>query len=143
MMTPTSKRHDEQAGRTDPLELALERNVQAPAIARAAITGLCNDLRLDGSARQTLLLLVSEVVSNAVLHSGGPSDARITVTATVTPEVVKVAVTDAGEGFTPAERDPTRIDGGYGLYLLEKAASRWGVDETRPTRVWFEVPVGA
>jgi anti-sigma regulatory factor (Ser/Thr protein kinase) len=139
-MTPTSKRYEEQAA---PLELALERNVQAPAIARAAITGLCNDLRLDGSIRQTLLLLVSEVVSNAVLHSSGPADAGITLTAKVMQESVQVAVTDAGEGFMPAERDPTRIDGGYGLYLLEKAASRWGVDDSRPTRVWFEVPLVA
>jgi anti-sigma regulatory factor (Ser/Thr protein kinase) len=142
-MTRPSKRADPQAATVAPLELALERNVQAPAIARAAISGLCDDLRLDGSIRQTLLLLVSEVVSNAVLHSTGPADAGITVTATVTPHAVQVAVTDPGEGFTPAERDPARMEGGYGLFLLEKAASRWGVDATIPTRVWFEVPIMA
>jgi anti-sigma regulatory factor (Ser/Thr protein kinase) len=142
-MMSTAGNSGEGAGLSAPLELALDRDVQAPAIARAAITGLCNDLRLDGSIRQTLLLLVSEVVSNAVLHSNGPPEAPITITATVTPQAVQVAVTDAGEGFTPAERDPARMEGGYGLYLLEKAASRWGVDVASPTRVWFEVPVGA
>jgi anti-sigma regulatory factor (Ser/Thr protein kinase) len=140
---PTSRDYDEDLGLTAPLELALERNVQAPAIARAAISGLCEDLRLRGSLRQILVLLISEVVSNAVLHSSGPAASPITVIANVTPEVFHVTVTDAGEGFTPSRRDPERVEGGYGLYLLEKAASRWGVETTSPTTVWFELPLTA
>jgi anti-sigma regulatory factor (Ser/Thr protein kinase) len=140
---PTSRDYDEDLGLTAPLELALERNVQAPAIARAAISGLCEDLRLRRSLRQTLVLLISEVVSNAVLHSSGPVEAPITVTANVTPDVFHVTVTDAGDGFTPSRRDPERVEGGYGLYLLEKAASRWGVETTSPTTVWFELPLTA
>jgi anti-sigma regulatory factor (Ser/Thr protein kinase) len=140
---PTSRDYDEDTGLTAPLELALERNVQAPAIARAAISGLCQDLRLGGSLRQTLVLLISEVVSNAVLHSSGPAEAPITVTADVTPDVFRVTVTDAGDGFTPSRRDPERVEGGYGLYLLERAASRWGVETTSPTTVWFELPLTA
>jgi anti-sigma regulatory factor (Ser/Thr protein kinase) len=140
-MTPTSRDYDLHSRLAAPLELALPRNVQAPAAARTAISGLCNELRLDGTVRQTIVLLVSEVVSNAVLHSSGPADANVTVRAAATPDAVRVEVIDAGEGFTPAERDPTRIDGGYGLFLLEKSASRWGVESTRPTTVWFEVPL--
>jgi anti-sigma regulatory factor (Ser/Thr protein kinase) len=140
---PTSRDYDEETGLSAPLELALERNVQAPAMARAAISGLCDDLRLGGSLRQTLVLLISEVVSNAVLHSSGPDDAPITVTAMVTSDVFHVSVTDAGDGFTPGQRDPARVDGGYGLFLVEKAASRWGVEARRPTTVWFELPLTA
>jgi anti-sigma regulatory factor (Ser/Thr protein kinase) len=140
---PTSRDYDEDTGLTAPLELALERNVQAPAIARAAISGLCQNLRLGGPLRQTLVLLISEVVSNAVLHSSGPAEAPITVTANVTPDVFHVTVTDAGDGFTPSRRDPERVEGGYGLYLLERAASRWGVETTSPTTVWFELPLTA
>lgn len=136
-MVPSARDYDQRLAA--PLELALKRNVQAPAVARAALSGLCEDLGLDGTVRQTMVLLVSEVVSNAVLHSSGPADAEITVRAKVTPDAVRVAVIDAGEGFTPAERDPTRIDGGYGLFLLEKSASRWGVEPRSPTTVWFEV----
>jgi anti-sigma regulatory factor (Ser/Thr protein kinase) len=138
---PTSRDYDEETGLSAPLELALERNVQAPAVARAAISGLCQDLRLGGSLRQTLVLLISEVVSNAVLHSSGPDDAPITVTAMVTPDVFHVSVTDAGDGFTPGQRDPARVEGGYGLFLLAKAASRWGVEARSPTTVWFELPL--
>lgn len=139
----TSHDYEEDTGLSAPLELALERNVQAPSIARAAISGICDDRRIGGSLRQTLVLLISEVVSNAVLHSTGPADAPITVTATVTADAFRVSVTDAGEGFVPSRRDPARVEGGYGLYLLEKAASRWGVDAARPTTVWFELPLTA
>ena len=120
-------------------KLELQRNIEAPAIARAAVSGICNDLDVSPSQRHTLMLLVSEVVSNAVLHSPGPADAPVLLAATVGEEVVHIAVTDAGRGFTPRRPD-SRADGGYGLYLLDKAASRWGVDQVGGTRVWFELP---
>jgi anti-sigma regulatory factor (Ser/Thr protein kinase) len=138
MMTPTSGKREYRTPEA-PLRLALARNVEAPGIARAAVSELCREIALEGSACQTLVLLVSEVVSNAVLHSRGPSDARIALTATVSEDVVRVEVTDGGDGFTPGQRDPARLDGGYGLYLLEKASSRWGVDPSGPTSVWFEL----
>jgi anti-sigma regulatory factor (Ser/Thr protein kinase) len=139
-MTPTFRKRKDEAGLPAPVELALQRNVEAPAIARAAVSALCHEINLSGSQCQTLVLLVSEVVSNAVLHSTGPADSAITVTAKATEDLVRVTVIDAGGGFIPGERDPTRTDGGYGLYLLEKAASRWGVDGNGPTSVWFELP---
>jgi anti-sigma regulatory factor (Ser/Thr protein kinase) len=120
------------------LELELQRNVAAPATARAAVNGMCNDLELSGSARDTLMLLVSEVVSNAVLHSSGPAGAPVLVAATVGEDIVHIAVTDAGRGFTPRSQDQL-TGGGYGLYLLDRAASRWGIDHVGGTRVWFEL----
>jgi anti-sigma regulatory factor (Ser/Thr protein kinase) len=89
-----------------PLELRLPRDVQAPGTARAAITELCGERGLGSQLRQTLVLLVSEVISNAVLHSSGPVDAGILMTAVVAEDTVRITVTDAGGGFTPTERDP-------------------------------------
>jgi anti-sigma regulatory factor (Ser/Thr protein kinase) len=123
-----------------PLVIDLQRDVEAPRIARAAVSELSRDLRLAASLVQTLVLLVSEVVSNAVLHSSGPPGAPITLIASVTAEAVRVTVTDAGKGFTPRQRDPGSCQDGYGLYLVERAASRWGVDPSGPTSVWFELP---
>jgi signal transduction histidine kinase len=136
-----SARAEEQGG---PLrvELALERNAQAPARARAELTRRCEALDLDGSLEQSLILLVSEVVSNAVRHSAAPLDAPIELVATFTDEMIRIAVTDAGCGFTPRARDPTGTQDGYGLYLLEKVATRWGVDSCGDTKVWFELPRG-
>jgi anti-sigma regulatory factor (Ser/Thr protein kinase) len=122
------------------LQLEIERNVEAPGIARAAATGLCQEAGIDQSSCFTVVLLVSEVVTNAVLHSAGPTDASVGLNITVGEDVVRVTVTDAGEGFTPKPRDPaSRGGGGYGLYLLEKSASRWGVSALDGTCVWFEV----
>jgi len=122
-----------------PLRIALERDVSSPGIARTAISRLCDDGGIDGSVRQTLLLLVSELVSNAVLHSSAPVEAPIELSAAVGEQAISVAVIDGGNGFTPREREPGRRDGGYGLYLLARVAARWGVDEAAPTRVWFEL----
>ncbi len=121
------------------LVLELQRTVEAPGIARAAVSELSRDLCLGGATFQTLVLLVSEVVSNAVLHSGGPAGAPITLTASVTADALRITVTDAGGGFMPRQRDPASIHDGYGLYLVDKSASRWGVDSTGPTSVWFEL----
>jgi anti-sigma regulatory factor (Ser/Thr protein kinase) len=134
-----TSRDREATGRSPALELELHRNVQAPGIARAAVTELSQDLGLSASTFQTLVLLVSEVVSNAVLHSRGPEGDPITLVAAVTAEKVRVTVTDAGEGFVPKQRDPASIHDGYGLYLVDKAATRWGVDTAAPTSVWFEL----
>jgi anti-sigma regulatory factor (Ser/Thr protein kinase) len=127
----------------EPVELTLPRDVEAPGLARSAVGLLARELEMSRPVAHTLVLLVSEIVSNAVLHSTGPDDAPIGLTAAVLDDVVRVTVTDAGDGFVPGERDPERVDGGYGLYLVAKAASSWGVDPTPPTSVWFEMPLEA
>ncbi len=138
-----SERGESTLTRTCRLEL--KRDLHAPAIARAAAMERCESFELSPSLRHTLVLLVSEVVSNAVLHSNGPEDAPILLTAGMTEDVVMVTVTDAGDGFAPQPRRPELTQGGYGLYLVEKAARKWGVDRltegTRETgtRVWFEL----
>jgi anti-sigma regulatory factor (Ser/Thr protein kinase) len=130
-------------GPASSLHLELERDVGAPAIARAAVSERAVELGIEGSFGHTLVLLVSEVVSNAVRHSPGPADAPIVLLATMSEEKIRVAVTDAGEGFTPRPREPDSLSDGYGLYLLDKAASSWGVENTGGTTVWFELLGGA
>jgi anti-sigma regulatory factor (Ser/Thr protein kinase) len=121
------------------LELELERDVSAPARARMAVSEWLGGLGLDAREGQLLVLLVSEVVTNAVRHSSGPAEQRIGLLATAGPETIRISVGDGGAGFTPRQRDPERLEDGYGLYLLEKAASSWGVEEDGGTTVWFEL----
>ena len=86
------------------------------------------------------MLLVSEVVSNAVRHSNGPRATRRSRSTRPSPTApCAIAVTDAGAGFKPRPRDPERLGEGYGLYLVAKAASAWGVDSEGGTTVWFEL----
>jgi anti-sigma regulatory factor (Ser/Thr protein kinase) len=126
------------------LQLELNRDLGAPAAARAAVSKWCPQLAGGACRRETLLLLVSEVVTNAVLHSQGPPDAPIRVSASVADDLVRVEVTDAGKRFTRGSPELPRPGarttiGGYGLYVVDQAASSWGVDRARGTRVWFEI----
>ena len=121
------------------LELELQREVSAPSRARSAFAERLGELGLDGPVGQLLVLLVSEVVSNAVRHSTGPPEAKIRLLASADERTIRVSVSDGGKGFTPRPRDPERLGDGYGLFLLEKAAASWGVETAGGTTVWFEL----
>jgi anti-sigma regulatory factor (Ser/Thr protein kinase) len=121
------------------LELELDPTPEAPSVARAAIVGFCQDCAVSSSALATAMLLVSEVVTNAVIHPDVKPPAPIRMRGGVTPEVIRVEITDRGSGFTPQPRDPSRSHGGYGLYLLDKEALRWGVRQDEGNTLWFEV----
>jgi anti-sigma regulatory factor (Ser/Thr protein kinase) len=118
------------------LNLRLSGGPKAPGRARKALgslDGTLSDLRGDVD------LLVSELVSNAVLHAHAD---HIELHADADPEGVRVEVFDPGPGFD--QRDRTRApaigdEGGYGLVLVEQLADRWGVRRDRRTSVWFEI----
>src|ERR1700730_957419 len=109
------------------VELELHRGVEAPAIARAAVGGLCEQAGLTDARCQALQLLVSEIVTNAVLHSNGPADTPIRLAAHAADDAVRVEVDDGGRGFTRG--DAARARGGWGLRLVEKEARRWGIED--------------
>src|SRR5256885_5425351 len=108
------------------LQLDLEQSREAPTLARAAITGFSGERDVDAITLATLTLLVSEIVTNAVIHPDVPRPSEIRLCARFAEGVIRVEVTDRGSGFSPRPRDPAKVDGGYGLYLLEKAADCWG-----------------
>lgn len=127
--------HDERSV----LELELEQNREAPSQARAAIAGFSENRDLDAATLATLTLLVSEVVTNAVIHPDVEPPGGIQLSARIAGGVIRVEVTDEGSGFTPQPRDPAKSDRGYGLYLLEQQASAWGVERKDGNTVWFEL----
>lgn len=90
---------------------------------------------LDPDLDHTVSLLSTELVTNAVKHVVGSGDVR--VEAVLSDGFARVEVIDSGPGFDPDIRHDT---GGFGLRLVDKLASRWGVDrEGGEFRVWFEV----
>jgi anti-sigma regulatory factor (Ser/Thr protein kinase) len=117
------------------LVLELPRTSQAPGIARRWLSGSFAD-ELDSRTHETARLLVSELVTNAVVHGRG----RIEIHAHLDRDRLLVEVIDEGPGFTPAIRKrDSDTAGGDGLRIVEEEASRWGV---RPgaADVWFELP---
>jgi anti-sigma regulatory factor (Ser/Thr protein kinase) len=129
--------HDERSV----LELELEQNREAPSLARAAIAGFSENCDMDAATLATLTLLVSEVVTNAVIHPDAEPPGGIRLAARIASGRIRVEVTDEGSGFTPQPRDPSKSDRGYGLYLLEQQASAWGVERRSGNTVWFELTV--
>lgn len=122
------------------LHVSLGRDPRAPALARAAVAGFSERAEIPSQALDTLTLLVSELVSNAVVHSDAPPASGIVLCAELlAPGTVRVEVIDRGGGFSVTPRDPAQPLGGFGLYLVDKQATRWGVDREGGTRVWFEL----
>ena len=111
----------------------------APRTARQAFVSFCAGL--DRAVTTTGELLVSEVVTNAVLHGPADGEATIALHFATVGDVVQVEVRDEGPGFDPVLRHASPdAESGRGLQIVEALAEAWGVDEGRPTRVWFELP---
>jgi anti-sigma regulatory factor (Ser/Thr protein kinase) len=93
---------------------------------------------------EDLELLVTELATNGVKHAQIDSNGnRITLDARVDPHVLRVAVRDRGNGFTPGPRRERFEPGGWGLVLVDGIADRWGVEHDPTTTVWFELPLAA
>lgn len=106
-----------------------------PTAPRRARRGL-QDARLPEDLQHTVDLLATELVANAVRHAELGPDQQITLAARFVSDFIRVEVHDPGPGFDP---DRARHGKGFGLRMVDKLASRWGVERESGTRVWFEV----
>jgi signal transduction histidine kinase len=117
------------------LSLELTSDLAAGTRARRAIEPLLgHELRAEEAS--DILLLVTELVTNAVRHGTGTT---LLLTAQRHAGALRVEVHNDGNGETPA---PTTggPEGGWGLQLVEGVASAWGRSATDgKTLVWFEL----
>ncbi|CAM5635116.1 SpoIIE family protein phosphatase [Streptomyces violaceorubidus] len=108
----------------------------AAARARALVSALLRQWRTRDSARDSVLLLVSELVTNAVRFAGGP----ITVRLIRAGPGLLCEVGDTGNGRPRLGRGGLLDDGGRGLHVVHRLTSRWGVRWTDTGKVvWAEV----
>jgi two-component sensor histidine kinase len=94
--------------------------------------------RVADSAR----LLVSELVTNSIVHGGSAGEGWIDVVIERRARCVRIEVADAASsGRRPVLRpvDPTSTSG-WGLQLVDRLATVWGVETGTGTRVWCEIP---
>jgi anti-sigma regulatory factor (Ser/Thr protein kinase) len=119
----------------DGLTLRLAGDLDAAATARRAIGKLRGDL--DPPLMETLRLLVTELVTNSVRHT--PAE-TVVLRILVGRSAVWTEVTDAGPGFDPPANAAATDGTGWGLFLVERLADRWGVNQSDAgTKVWFEL----
>jgi anti-sigma regulatory factor (Ser/Thr protein kinase) len=123
----------------DGISLRLRGSPEAAAKARRALSGLRADI--DPPLMETLRLLVTELVSNSVRHARADT---VVLRVLVGRTVVLTEVTDEGPGFDPEDTGkPGTDDSGWGLFLVERLAHRWGVTQKADaTKVWFELRRG-
>ena len=123
----------------DALTYSIPGGRQAASEARAVVTEALAT-RLDDDRLADVRLLVSELVTNGVLHGDALDDDETLTLRIATNAMLHVDVIDHGNGFLPGAltRDPI---GGWGLRLVEALADRWGVTREGSTRVWFEMAV--
>lgn len=76
------------------------------------------------AAAEDVLLVVSELVTNACLHADGPEELRIGSSA----KKLRLEVVDLGSG-APAPRTPHRPGrpGGHGMFIVQRLCLDWGV----------------
>ncbi|MDX6724023.1 MAG: hypothetical protein QOD73_2427 [Solirubrobacteraceae bacterium] len=115
-----------------------------PTAARQARHALAERRLVEPGQEATLLLLVSELVTNSVRHAGLAADEAIRLRARSDEDCAHVEVCDSGHsGRTPCRRDhePGALEpGGLGLKLVDEMADRWGVSHSgRRTCVWFDL----
>ncbi len=118
-------------------EVTLSCGIDAPALARQFARDALRDVDLSGvdDLAEEVVLLVSELVTNAVLHT--QSD-WIRVELSVDPSGVRCVVVDADATSAPVRRQVAV--GGLGLLIVESLASRSGCDPMPDGKaVWFEL----
>jgi anti-sigma regulatory factor (Ser/Thr protein kinase) len=86
------------------------------------------------STVEVIELLVSELVTNAVVHVGSPVDLTIRHLG----NRIRVEVSDAGVQLP--EMRPATIEHCRGMHIVAALAARWGIDgHVGGKTVWFEV----
>lgn len=108
-----------------------------PASARDArhwVDHLLESWHVDGSVRDDVALVVSELATNAILHNG-PS--FVAEACPDTSEIV-VSIVDQTPG-SPSQRTPDD-SGGRGLAIVAALATSWGTDDVSGgKRVWAKL----
>src|SRR5215212_3300162 len=111
---------------------------EAVSAARKALDGL--DSVLDAAVFYDASLCVSELVTNAVLHSEIGPDEELDLEVTLDEDgCLRVTVSDSGRGFEPQTLS-SGDQSGWGLFIVDRLSHRWGFEHKGAgTCVWFEM----
>jgi anti-sigma regulatory factor (Ser/Thr protein kinase) len=112
---------------------------EAASQARAVLNGQL-DKRVPLRVLEDTTLLVSELVTNAVRHAVRGRLTEVELRIENEADRIRVVVSDPGGGFVVQPRLPTASESsGWGLYLVDRIADRWGVITKDHNEVWFEI----
>lgn len=135
-------------GRRDPgggrlprsIELELREGREPARRARAFCHGVLSTWQVPDHKREDIVLVVSELVTNAILHGGAAEQLRLRRTA----RRVVIEVFDNGPRMPHPRAADLKAESGRGLHLVARLADRWGARPVRGGKaVWceFDAPV--
>lgn len=114
----------------------LPRSLESPAMARRAVCVLLVGWGTPPAVVEVAELLVSELVTNAVMHAVS----RPCLHVTAVPPRLRISVRDSAADAPRLADTDDEVEGGRGLVLVQALASRWGTEADRLGKwVWFEV----
>jgi anti-sigma regulatory factor (Ser/Thr protein kinase) len=111
-------------------------------LARHAFADQLDAVGVVDEARDDAMLVLSELVSNAVKHAAPLPSGQIIVRWSVQADVLHIEITDGGASTRPhASTAALSSLGGRGLDIVRTVSSQWGVTEAGGSvTVWAEVP---
>ncbi len=119
-------------------DLSLPPSRRIAALVRRAL----EDLDLPQTALEEAQLLASELVSNSIRHAGLSRFDEVRIKAAVSGTTLRVDVFDGSktalQPLAGAIRPAPGAESGWGLYLVDHIATRWG---SMPGRYWFQLDV--
>lgn len=123
--------------------LELVTALRAPRVARAFVAETLTAWDVQAEQVEAAQLVVSELVTNAVLHAA--DSPTISLDLRLTDGVVRVLVSDGGPG-EPDRRlhpDPQTGETGRGVWLVDAFAERWGTEAhgRNGKTVWCELSI--
>ncbi|HWE14172.1 MAG TPA: ATP-binding protein [Solirubrobacteraceae bacterium] len=124
------------------LGLSLRCDRRAPRLARRALEDALDADPVLDDAR----LVTSELVNNAVLHSGCEADDIMRVMVRLDAGYLVISVHVPGVSPTPGDAAHSALDfetGRLGLRVVEHLADRWGTESPDDHRLWAALPLGA
>jgi two-component sensor histidine kinase len=133
----------QSAGAPDPAEVGRARRW-----ARARLSG--SGYEPDSALAETLVLVVSELVTNAVVHTGRPAVLRLlfplagepggSAEMALPPAPVRIEVADASDSAPCPRHAGGGETNGRGLDLVQVLCDRWGwYPDGAGKRVWCEI----
>lgn len=116
--------------------LHLARDLRSAADARRFVTAFCAEWEC-AAVVDDALLVVSELVANAVTHAATDCDLRLLLSSAR----LRIEVEDSGAGSPDLAAATTDDERGRGLFLVSALSTAWGVDSVpnQRKRVWADL----